>query len=77
MASFHYEWWDVDVLETAGRMTLEVKAKTKEGAVKQIEKWVTYTRSEENAKKPWYKRANEIICVYWETLTLDRVGHQR
>lgn len=69
MADFHYEWWLIDVLETTGHITWEVKGKTKEHALKQIEKRVK--NQNEN------KYCGNVIEVYWNTLRLDRIGYQR
>lgn len=77
MATFHYEWWTVDVTEPAGRVTLEFKARSKAHAIRQIEKEVAISNSNENASRPWWDRMNPILEVYWDTLTLDRTGYQR
>ena len=75
--SFQYEWWTVDVLLGVGRMTAEFKARSKENAVRQIEREVKKSNSPENLAKPWYEQKQPIKEVYWETLKLDRVGYQR
>lgn len=77
MAEFNYEWWLVDVKEATGACTLEIKAKSKDHAIRQIDKLVKATNSEKNLSKPWYQRKTPILEVYWDTLTLDRVGYQR
>lgn len=74
---FHYEWWTVDITLPTGRICLEIKAKSKAHAVRQIEKEVALSNSSKNASRPWWERKTPIIAVHWETLTLDRVGHQR
>lgn len=77
MAQFHYEWYTVDVLTTAGKIGFEIKARSKENAIKQIEKEVAYTNSEKNLSQPWFKLKAPIMEVYWDTLTLDRIGYER
>lgn len=77
MSKFHYEWWTVQIKELTGEITLEIKAKSREHAVRQIEKAVTESNSEENKSRPWFERKTPILAVYWDTLTLDRVGYQR
>ena len=69
MVDFHYEWWTVDVLETSGLITWEVKAKNKENAIRQIKK-----RVKEQNNNPY---CGNVVDVKWNTLTLDRVGYQR
>ena len=77
--SFQYEWWTVDILLGVGQVTAEFKARSKEHVIKQIKREVEKTNSPENLAKPWYDRTwrQPIKEVYWETLTLDRVGYQR
>lgn len=77
MGKFQYQWWTVDLELDAGRVTCEYKARSREGAIKQINKEVAYSNSEENLSKPFWFRKNVVKAVYWETLTLDREGYQR
>ena len=60
MARYHYEWWTVQARFPTGTYTVEVKARSRENAVKQIE-----------------RDFPDVIEIYWDTLALDRVGHQR
>lgn len=62
MTSFKYEWWNVKITYTHGTCWFECKAKSKEGAVRQIK---------QETKDP------TVISVDWNSLTLDRIGHQR
>lgn len=75
--SFNYEWWTVEVKEPAGKIRMEFKGKSKESVVRQIKKYVKYTNSDENLFKDVWHRQARILEVYWDTLTLDRVGYQR
>ena len=77
MANFHYEWWTVKIKSEAGTYMWEFKAKSKEHAMKQIKKEVEITNSEKNQSKDFWHRKARIINVYWETLSLDRIGYQR
>lgn len=78
MGSFQYEWWTVDVIYTTGKMCTEFKAKSRDHAVKQINRWVEKTNKDfNNPELPWWKRGNGVKEVLWDTLTLDRVGYQR
>ena len=63
MASgFNYEWWTVRVKERTGILTWEFKGKNKDHIIKQIQKEM---------------KKGDILEVYWDTLTLDRIGYQR
>lgn len=77
MANFNYEWWTVDVKTPVGVITMEFKGKDRAHVVKQIEKEVRYSNSNENLTLHWTEQHNQILEVYWDTLTLDRVGYQR
>ena len=76
MSSFQYEWWLVDVIINGTKMALEVKAKNKENAIKQIEKMANLEKA---------KTFEEMITatqltegkIFWETLRLDRKGYQK
>ena len=76
MASFNYEWWNVKIRFTNGTFTYEVKAKSKEHAIRQIEKDFKFTNSEKNLSKPFWERQAPMVEVFWDTLELDRVGYQ-
>lgn len=77
MADFHYEWWTVEITTTCGIYTWEFKGKSKEHVIKQIEKEVSYSKSEMNLAKDIWHRQPEILEVHWNTLVLDRIGYQR
>lgn len=75
--SFQYEWWTVQMtVEGNGVMTAEYKGKSRDHVIRQIEKEIAFTNSEKNLSAGW-KRQSRILDVFWNTLTLDRVGHQR
>lgn len=63
MTSFHYEWYTVQALFYTGTYTLEVKAKNKDGAVRQFKKML--------------KDDPLMIKIDWYSFKLDRIGHQR
>lgn len=75
--SFQFQWWDVDIQYSSGKLTTEFKAKSRDHAIKQIQKMVKEYNSEENQKRPVWFRRPRVIEVYWDTLCLDRVGYQR
>ena len=61
-SSFNYEWWTVRIKERTGILTWEFKGKSKDHIIKQIQKEM---------------KKGDILEVYWDTLTLDRIGYQR
>ena len=69
---FQFEWWDVEIKEATGQITLEVKARNKDGAIKQIKKIAEKHDKDVQAVRPDFH--TEIL---WDTLTLDRKGYQR
>jgi len=71
MVNFHYEWWAVSIKATTGVDTWEFKGKTKENIIRQIKKEVKAINSGKRGFVP------QIVEVYWDTLTLDRIGFQR
>lgn len=73
----HYEWWTVKITDESGSNTWELKATSKENAIKQIEKEVSFTNSEKNLKADFWHRKARILKVDWESLQLDRIGYQR
>lgn len=76
--SFNYEWYTVDILESVGRTTLEVKATNRGAARRQIQKIVDKQNKDANNKDlPFWKRGASVKEIYWETMKLDRVGHNR
>lgn len=76
-SSFQYEWWTVQMtVEGNGVMTAEYKGKSREHVVRQIEKEIAFTNSDKNLSAGW-KRQNRILDVFWNTLTLDRIGYKR
>lgn len=77
MSTFNYEWWTVVIKQSVGTSTFEFKAKSKESAIKQIQKYVVESRSSKNISRPVWQRTPMVEEVYWETLQLDRVGYQR
>lgn len=72
MGQFQYEWWNIDLKEATGLITLEVKAKSKDGAIKQIKRIAEKHDKEVQAVRPDFRTE-----IYWDTLTLDRKGYQR
>ena len=60
-SSFNYEWWTVRIKERTGILTWEFKGKNKDHIIKQIQKEM---------------KKGDILEVYWDTLTLDRIGYQ-
>lgn len=74
MGAFEYEWWTVDVKTEGGTITYEFKGKNRENVIKQINKEV---KKSNDPDLPWWERGARIIEVFWNTLTLDRVGYQR
>ncbi len=79
MANFHYEWYTIEIKEPAGWVVIEIKAKDKAGAVKQLERMREKSNSPENkARTPLDpKWIAPVLEVKWETLKLDRIGYQR
>lgn len=75
--SFNYEWWTVVIKQSVGISTFEFKAKSKENAIKQIQRYVVESHSSANMSNPVWMRIPPIQEVYWDTLKLDRVGYQR
>lgn len=72
MVTYQYEWYTVDVQEATGRITWEIKARSRENAIKAINRQVKkYNRTIQNC------RPDYTATVYWETMKLDRVGHNR
>lgn len=72
MGRFQFEWWTVDAQEATGRITWEIKARNKDGAIKQIEKMAK--AHDDFVRK---SRSDFHTIVFWDTLTLDRKGYQR
>lgn len=72
MGSFQYEWWTVVMIQATGRYTVEVKAKSRAGAIKQIEKMAKEHDDFVRVVRPDF--STEVL---WDTLTLDRKGYQR
>ena len=77
MASFHYEWWTVEITDQAGTLVWEFKGKSKESVIRQINKEVQDTNSEENQQRDMLHRRARILNVNWDSLKLDRTGYQR
>lgn len=75
MAQFNYEWWSVKIRFTNGTFTYEVKAKSKEHAIRQIKKDYKFSNSEENLSKPWWERREQMVEVLWDTMTFERYGY--
>lgn len=75
---FEYEWWTVVIRQTVGTNTFEFKSRSKEHAIKQIQRYVDKSHSSENLNQTClWDRIAEVEEVYWDTLKLDRVGYQR
>ena len=72
MGKFQYEWWTVDIKEACGRIRLEVKAKNKENAIKQIKEYADYHTKYVQSARPDFETE-----VFWDTLALDHKGYQR
>lgn len=72
MGNFQYEWWNVNLREATGLIILEVKAKNKDGAIKQIKRYAKKHDEEVQAVRPDFHTE-----IYWDTLKLDRTGYQR
>lgn len=72
MGKFQYEWWTVEAREATGKCTWEVKARSKDGAVRQIEKMAEAHDLEVQGVRPDF-----CTKIFWETLSLDRTGYQR
>ena len=77
MATFHYEWWTVDILLDVGLTTCEFKGKSKETVIRKIKREFKASNTPENLNAKWWERKNQMIEVYWDTLKLDRIGYQR
>ena len=76
--AFNYEWYTIDVQESTGRITWEVKARNKDNAIKTIKRLVTKKNKDaHDMTLPWWKRGGEVKEVLWDTLNLDRIGHNR
>lgn len=76
--SFNYEWYTVDVLESSGRITWEIKAKDKDRAIRQINKMAEKQNKRANdTSLPWWEQGAFVKEIYWDTIRLDRVGHNR
>jgi hypothetical protein len=72
MGQFQFEWWNIDIREATGRITLEIKAKNKDGAIKQIKRYAKKHDEEVQVVRPDFHTE-----IYWDTLTLNRKGYQR
>lgn len=72
MGQFQYQWWTVEVREATGRIGWEIKAKSKDGAVKQIRKMADQHDAFIQKVRPDFKTE-----IFWDTLALDRTGYQR
>lgn len=75
--SWQYEWWVVNVTTEVGAFAIEFKGKSKAHIIKQINKAVADSNSEENAKRDVWHRQPKIICVDWDSLRMVRKGYQR
>ena len=72
MVQFQYEWWTVTAREATGTIVWEVKARSKEGAIRQIKQM-----AREHDKFVQKSRPDFHTEIFWDTLTLDRTGYQR
>ena len=70
--SFEYEWWHVEAQEATGKYTWEVKAKSKDGAIKQFKKMAQKHNEFVQKVRPDFE-----TVIFWNTLTLDHKGYQR
>lgn len=76
MGSFQYEWWTMNCIVCGMSMTLEVKAKNKENAIKQFKKMADIDKAITFADKIRAKQLSEGKMLF-DTLQLDRKGYQR
>lgn len=70
--SFEYEWWNVEAQEATGKTIWEVKAKSKDGAIKQFKKMAQEHDEYIRRVRPDFK-----TIIFWDTLTLDHKGYRR
>ena len=78
MVKFNYEYYTVDVIYTVGKMTTEFKGRDRDHVIKQIKSWmVRKNKQHTDTSIPWWKRGEGVKEIIWETLKLDRTGHQR
>lgn len=78
MGNFQYEWWTVEIgYEEMNPIVVEIKGKSRQHVINQINKMVEYSRSEKNAKTDMWHRQPVVREVFWNTLALDRKGYQR
>lgn len=77
MAQFQYEWWTVEITDESGTNVWEFQGKSKESVIRQIEKEVRDSNSEENGKKSFWNRKPRILNVNWDSMKLDRKGYRR
>ncbi len=72
MGAFQYEWWVVKAREATGIIDWQVKAKSKDGAIRQL-KQMAIDHDEEIQRV----RSDFNTVIFWETLTLEKKGYQR
>ena len=77
--AFQYEWWTIEMEDTCnGTLVYEFKGKSKDHVIKTIKTYVKkINAAAKNTDLPWWERGAEIYTIKWETLKLDRIGHQR
>ena len=77
MGNFQYEWWTVTIRDESGVVTYLFKGRSKESVIKQINKEVAESKSEQNKNRDCWHRKPEIIEVKWDTMSLVKKGYQR
>ena len=75
--TYSYEWYTVDIVYSNGRHTTEFKAKDRDSVIRQINTFVRLSNSDKMQSLNVFLRPQRVIAVDWNTLKLDRVGHQR
>lgn len=74
----HYTWYTIDVIEQTGLVRWEVKALTRDHAIRQIKDRVREQNLRaEDTSLPIAFRGGRVLEVIWSTLQVDRIGYQR
>lgn len=77
MAKFHYEYYLIKIETATGVYEYEFKARNRESAINQIKKYADDCKKQNETARTWLERADDIKTIMWDTLTLDRTGHDR
>lgn len=75
--AFNYEWYTVDIVFANGRCSTEFKARSRESVIRQINRYVSDCNSDEKQSLDIWHRPQRVVSVDWDSLRLDRIGHQR